>query len=241
MNAPSAAYLETKELIVFPALITLAVTAARLAGELLHGPKILFNSEAGGLWAIVGIIWLAPLFGVYFALKLAAHGQGPQSGLRGMAAVGLALLGMVLVVLFSHVASCMQVQQSFRARLIYIWVIVAAAALITFPGWPALFRTLAAYAYAARVPVAIITFFAFWQDWGTHYDATMPDMPEGLGLLAKYLWLGFFPQLIFWASLTILAGHVFWQPRFCLCPPRPPQRPCRTAVCLELSVQAASG
>jgi hypothetical protein len=38
-------------------------------------------------------------------------------------------------------------------------VIVAAAAL-QFPAWLALFKVLLAYGYAARIPVAIVMFFA---------------------------------------------------------------------------------
>jgi len=203
VNEPSTAALDIKRLILIPAVVTLAVTAARLAGELLHGPRWFFNSDPGGLGAIVGIIWLAPLFGIYFALKLAAHGHGPKSLGRAM---GFALLGLAVVFAFSFVGSLLHLQQHFRGRLLYLWAVVAVAALGTLPGWAALFRTLVAYAYAARVPVAAVMLFAFWKDWGTHYDAIPPDLPDGLGLMAKYLWLGFFPQLIFWVGVTVLAG-----------------------------------
>jgi hypothetical protein len=192
-----------KRMILVPALVTLAVTAVRLAGELLHGPGRLFNSEPGGPWSIVGIIWLAPIFGIYFALKLAAHGQGPKSLGR---AVAFALLGFAVVFAFSIVGALLHLQQHFWGRLLYLWTVVAVAAIVTRPGWAALFRALVTYAYAARVPVAVVMFFAFWKDWGTHYDAIPPDLPDGPGLMAKYLWLGFFPQLIFWAGVTVLAG-----------------------------------
>jgi len=198
--------LNIKRLIFVPALISLAVTVARLAGELVHGPRLFFNSDPGGPWAIVGIIWLAPVFGIYFALELAARGQGPKSIWR---AAGFALLGIGVVIAFSFFASLLHLQQHFRGRLLYLWLIVAAASLVTFPGWKALFRTLTAYAYAARVPVAVVMFFAFWRDWGTHYDAVPPDLPEGMSWLAKYLWLGFFPQLIFWVGSTVLIGMLF--------------------------------
>ena len=206
MNEPSTTSLDIKRLIFVPALVTLAVTAARLAGELGHGPRRLFNSDPGGSWAVVGIIWLAPIFGIYFALKLAAHGHGPKS--RGRA-VGFAFLGVAVVFAFSFVGALLHLQQHFWVRLLYFWTVVAVAALVTLPGWTALFRTLVAYAYAARVPVAVVMLFAFWRDWGTHYDAIPPDLPEGLSLLTKYLWLGFFPQLILWVGATVLAGMLF--------------------------------
>jgi hypothetical protein len=206
VDEPSTTALNTKRLILVPALVTLAVTAARLTGELVHGPRMFFNSDPGGPWAIIGIIWLAPIFGIYFALKLAAQGQGPNSLGR---AVGFALLGVAVAFAFSFVAPLLHLQQNFWGRRLYLWTVVAVAALATLPGWAALFRTLVAYAYAARVPVAVVTFFAFWRDWGTHYDAVRADLPDGQGLLAKYVWLGFFPQLIFWVGFTVLAGMLF--------------------------------
>ena len=57
------------QLIFVPSLITLAVTLLRLVGELQNWPSVLFSREAGGGLAIIGITWLALVFGVYFALK----------------------------------------------------------------------------------------------------------------------------------------------------------------------------
>jgi hypothetical protein len=206
VNESSTTSLEIKRLILVPALVTLAVTVTRLAGELEHGPRRFFNSAPGGAWAIVGIIWLAPIFGIYFALKLVARGQTPKSLGR---AVGFALLGLAVVLVFSVVGSLLHLQQHFWGRLLYFWAVVAAAAFVTMPGWKALFRTLAAYAYAARVPVAVVMLFAFLGDWKTHYDAIPPNLPEGLSLFTKYLWLGFFPQLILWVGATVIAGMLF--------------------------------
>jgi hypothetical protein len=205
-ESTSDSSLDVRDLILVPALITLGITLLRLAGELMHGPARLFNSEPGGPGSIVGIIWLAPIFGIYFALKLAAHGQGPTS--PGLA-VGFALLGVIVVLAFSLVGVRLNVQHNFWGRLLYGWTVFVVAALVTFPGWRTLFRTLVAYAYAARVPVAVVMFFAFWRDWGTHYDAVPSDLPDGLGLMTKYLWLGFIPQLTFWVATTVLAGMLF--------------------------------
>lgn len=207
-NAPgtveqSTAVLAAQKLVLIPALITLAVTVVRLAGELLHGPRALFNSEAGGAWAIVGIIWLAPVFGVYFALKLAARGNAPQSLWR---AIAFSLLGVAVVFALGFWGSRLNLAQHFRERLVYVWAVMAVAALVTRWGWAKLFRTLLVYAYTARLPVAVVMLLAFWRDWGTHYDAVPSEFPEGVGLLAKYLWLGFFPQLIFWVGATVLLG-----------------------------------
>ena len=66
-------------IILVPALITLAVTLARLAGELLGGSGALFSREAGGKAALVGIVWLIPVFGIYFGRRLARDGERPPS------------------------------------------------------------------------------------------------------------------------------------------------------------------
>ncbi len=80
-------------LIAIPALVTLAVTLLRLFGELQHWSPILFRGDPGGLDAVVGIIWLAPIFAVYFALKLVTVGSRPVASAR---AVVHAFLGVAL-------------------------------------------------------------------------------------------------------------------------------------------------
>jgi hypothetical protein len=206
VTKPSETHLDIRRLIFVPALATLAVTVLRLAGELAHGSRRFFNPEPGGPWAIIGIVWLAPIFGIYFALKLRACAQGPKSYGR---ALGFVALGVAVVVGLSFAGARLLHPYAFRERLVFAWGIFVLAAILTLPGWPALFRTLLAYSYAARVPVVIVMFFAFWRKWRTHYDAIPPDLPPGLSLPAKYLWLGFFPQLTLWVAFTILAGMLF--------------------------------
>jgi hypothetical protein len=195
------------KLILVPAVVTLAVTILRLVGELSHGSRTWFTTDMGA--SIVAIVWLAPVFGIYFAIRLVRDGNAPPSYWRAPA---FAALGVAIVLAQGYIARVLGflgLKTSFHVRLLYIWSILALAALVTLPGWPALFKTLLAYAYSARIPVAIIMFFAFRGHWGTHYDATPSDMPAGISFLAKYLWLGFFPQLVFWVGFTVLAGMFF--------------------------------
>src|SRR2546428_1932876 len=67
-------------LILIPAVITFAIPLLRLFGELQNWSPRFFSRQAGGAGAIVGIVWLVPVFGVYFARKLLAVGEGPAGG-----------------------------------------------------------------------------------------------------------------------------------------------------------------
>ena len=73
----------TIRLVIVPVLISLVVTLWRLTGELLTWSTFFFNPEAGGVGAVIGITWLAPIFGIYFALHLAKNGDGPSSRGKG--------------------------------------------------------------------------------------------------------------------------------------------------------------
>ena len=59
------------KLILIPALITLGITLLRLGAEIMDLPAWLASKEAGGPGALIGISWLPPILGIYFAFKLA--------------------------------------------------------------------------------------------------------------------------------------------------------------------------
>jgi hypothetical protein len=175
----------------------------RLTGEISRWSEIFFNRTMGG--SLVGIAWLAPLVGIYLAVKLAKAGAGPNSFLSS---VGYSVLGVIVLLVFAFAPSVLKIQHGFYDRLLYGWAFFVVSALVTRRGWPQLFTALAVYGFSARIPVAIIMFFAFRGNWETHYDAVPSDMPA-LGFIAKYLWLGFVPQLTLWVAYTILAGMLF--------------------------------
>jgi hypothetical protein len=58
------------KLIFIPALITLGITLLRLGAEFMNLPPWLANKEVGGPGALIGISWLPPILGIYFACKL---------------------------------------------------------------------------------------------------------------------------------------------------------------------------
>ena len=164
-----------RRLIWVPALITLVLTLLRLTGELLHWSESWFSTTAGGVvpsgmsW-LVGITWLPVPFGIYFAIKLSKADQRPSSRVWS---IGLALLGAILAfVLFFY-----RPRLGFTAGLIYVWAVMAAGAAVGFVAWPRLARVMAAYGFAARIPIVVIMFLAMLGNWGTHYDLPVCSLP----------------------------------------------------------------
>jgi hypothetical protein len=79
------------KIILIPALITLGITLLRLGAEFMDLPAWLANRDPGGLGALIGISWLPPILGVYFALKLAgAPGKLWKNLLKTLFLYGLA-------------------------------------------------------------------------------------------------------------------------------------------------------
>jgi hypothetical protein len=193
--------LPLKSLVLVPALITLAVTAVRLIGELLHLSPAFFSREAGGAGAIVGIVWLVPIFGVLLALKLLRLGYRPATGGR---ALGISLLALLLMP--AGIAAALRVDLPVRVAVLGVGSIVAL--LVAYQAWPALGRTLLAYGLAARIPVAALMLVAMLGNWGTHYELGPPGFPE-MAVVPRWFWIGLLPQLTFWVGFTVVVGSVF--------------------------------
>ncbi len=190
-------------LVLVPALLTLAVTALRLAGEMQGWSDRLFNREAGGGGALVGIVWLIPLFGIYFGLRLARAGLGP---VRAGRALSFALLAFALNtgLGFATFATLPSPVAQLGVFAVTSWV----AILVARPGWPALWRVLLAYAFAARVPVLVVMLFAIFGGWDSHYAKPRPDFPA-MGPWGLFFWTALLPQLSVWIYLTVVGGMLF--------------------------------
>jgi hypothetical protein len=187
-------------LILLPGVVTLAVTLLRLAGELEHWSKAWFNPEQGGFLSVVGIVWLAPVFGAYFALKLSGAGQrAPHLG----HAIGHAILGAILLVAGFYIFNGGFIR-GLRG-VVVMWVVAALGGILQWPTWPSLCGVLLAYSYAARIPVAIVMALATWAGWQSHYSAAVP----GQSKLEMYLLAAFIPQLVWWVAFTVVAGSLF--------------------------------
>lgn len=205
MAGHSGSNVNIKQLIFIPSLITLAVTLLRLIGELQHWPTALFNRSAGGAGAIIGIIWLAFVFGAYFALKLAGAGETPTSAGR---AIGYALIGVLLVFGGSVlVAPADATHIRFPGKEILGLVLLLGGAALPFFAWSALAKVLIAYGYAARIPVLIIMYFSIRGNWDTHYSLGPPGV-EFPSFWSKFVQIAVLPQMIFWVAFTIVAGSL---------------------------------
>lgn len=187
-------------LILVPAVLSLAVTLLRLYGELHHWHTPWFNSSAGGGGAIVGISWLPFVFGPYFAVKLARSGSRPSGHVK---TILLALLGFAMMM--GGVFAAFSPPFSITRSCVGLLALVLGTALQFYP-WPALARTLLAYAYSARIPVALVMFFAIQGKWGTHYDVLPAGYPGPTSFWGEYIFVGLIPQLLLWIGFTVTVG-----------------------------------
>ena len=190
-------------LVLVPAILTLAVTLLRLAGELMQWSPSLFNRDAGGGGALVGIVWLIPIFGMYFGLKLAAAGAGPVSIGK---ALGWAALAFVLNTALGF--GSFAVVKSPVAQLGIFTLTSWLAIFVARPAWPALWRVLLAYGFAARIPVLLIMFLAIFGGWDSHYAKPRPDFPA-MGPWGLFFWTALLPQFSVWIYLTVVGGLLF--------------------------------
>jgi hypothetical protein len=193
-------------LITIPALITLGITILRLVGELEHWPKPWFSAAPGGGGAIVGISWLPIIFGPYFALKLAGAGDGPSSTGRAM---GFTILGLELFILAGLLAGVSFEHHPILTLVAFL--VMLEAAFLPGIGWGLLGKALLAYAFAARIPVLIVMFFAMrghgGHGWGTHYDAVGPMFAQA-SFARKFVYEAILPQMTLWIGWTVVLGAI---------------------------------
>ncbi len=194
-------------LIAIPTVITLAVTILRVVGELKHWPTPWFNSAAGGGGAVVGISWLPIVFGPYFALKLAGAGEAPASAGK---AIGFAVGSLLVLVAGGFLFGSTINHPNFVTALGL--VLMLGAAFVPGLGWRSLGSTLVAYAFAARIPVLIVMYYAIFGNggagWGTHYDGVPPALVHSPPA-QKFFFAGVLPQMTLWIGWTAVVGSIF--------------------------------
>jgi hypothetical protein len=190
-------------MVVVPGIVTLAVTLLRLTGERLGWSRALFNPEPGGGAAPVGIVWLAPVFGVLFAMQLVRMGHRP-AGVGRLLGQTLAAFGFCI----GAVMAVVSLKLPFFTQLSVFGGAALFAIAIAWRGWPALAKVLLVYGLVARVPVMLVMLVAMLGDWKTHYDVAPPELPA-MGVLPKFLWIGVLPQMTAWLFVTVGLGMLF--------------------------------
>jgi len=190
-------------LVLVPAVLTLAVTVVRVAGELCGWSARWFSTAPGGGRG-VGIVWLVPVFGAWFGWRLARAGLLPQH--RGRALLLHAIAVAVYIVGFKGLAGLdTATAPGLVMQLLSMGAVSVVAAAFAWRAWPQLFATSLVYAVLARLPVAAITFVAVLGDWGTHFEKFGPNDYAGFAPIVRAAWLAY-TQLVFWTSITVAGG-----------------------------------
>jgi hypothetical protein len=190
-------------LILVPALICLGVTLLRLYGELQQWNEWWFSRAPGGGGSPIGISWLTLIFAIYFAIKLAKAGETPKSYLRVILS---AVAGIAILVVAALIAGQPPIS---TVKLVALFALTVVAIAVQYPAWPKLFKTLLAFGYAVRIPVAVIMYLAIRGKWGTHYDVLPNDQFVDAGFWSTYMQIGFLPQMILWIAFTVIFGALF--------------------------------
>jgi hypothetical protein len=190
-------------LLLWPTLLTLAVTLLRFAGELGGWSPEYFSRLPGGGLSPLGITWLAPLVGFTFGWRLERAGvRSPSPAV----ALGVPAAAVVVGPLVA-VAGGRLFRTSWASNFTLWAVVSVVVAAVVLAAWPALGRVLLAYAYAARIPVVLVMAVAIWKHAGTHYDLPPPGFPA-MPPLRRWLWISVLPQMTIWVAWTMAAGAI---------------------------------
>jgi hypothetical protein len=200
-------------LLVWPVLLSVAITGLRLLGELRHWSTQYWNREAGGGLSLLGIVWLVPLVGFYLGWRL--QSRGLRRGLRAPSMLQAALQGPVALaaaggalLLLARLRHASQMSLLSWTAWLTLWALASVVAVaVAIAAWPALGRLLLAYALLVRSMVAGVMALAIHRNLGTHYDAAPPGFPY-MPPLERWLWIGLLPQLTIWVAITVSAGLV---------------------------------
>jgi hypothetical protein len=153
---------------------------------------------------VIGIVWLVPIFGIYFARKLLHIGLAPA---RPGKTIGLYLAVAAFMIGCGALIFGVLKVQAPASFLTFAGASLVTAAL-AYSVWPALGKVLLLYGLGARIPVAAVAMVAILHDWQTHYDKAPPEVPQ-MGVWEKFVALGLIPQLTLWIAFTMVVGGVF--------------------------------
>ncbi len=202
-------------LLLWPSVITLAISLVRLTSEVQEW----VTTASGGRGLPLGISWLMLVFGAWFGRRLARSGSLPvrQRAWVWPLVAMLAIVGTGIVMVRPLVGAepSEATFAALRTAVLSLAAVSAMGAVAMFFVWPRLAFTLLLYAVLARATVVAITWLAKSQGWDTHYTKFGPmgmERDPGTTLLSACI-----AQFGFWVPLTIvggtLAGCLFARPR----------------------------
>ncbi|MBL8724404.1 MAG: hypothetical protein JNK49_10185 [Planctomycetes bacterium] len=196
--------------ILWPTLLTLAVSILRLVGEL----QGWVNSKSGGAGAWLGITWLVLVFGAWFGLRLRAAGSAPRlqpAWLWSLVPV-LLFVGAFAYRMYDYTKgqgfqltdTSAPAQAHIRTTLYLACAVGGVGMLVTFATWARLAWTLLLYGVVARVAVLAITYVAKVSGWNTHYTKFGPAGAEWE--LGETMFAATVAQLGMWVPFTVFVG-----------------------------------
>lgn len=193
--------------VLIAAILSLAITAVRLYGEL-HGwdPKV-FSTEGGGGGSPLGITWLVPVFGFWFGRRLTKNGHRPKSIATTLClcVLGIALAGGIAYAAFG--TEWLAAKGDWVRKAMFAFPGAAVCGLLLLIAWPRGWGALALYGILARIPVLVIQHFAFANDWRTHFNSGGPEGPQDPATLNVLL---LYAEGAFWPfGFTVLVGGIF--------------------------------
>ncbi|MBL8752885.1 MAG: hypothetical protein JNK15_06245 [Planctomycetes bacterium] len=186
--------------VLIAAVVSLAITALRLYGEVQKWAPEVFRTDPGSPNAWFGITFLVIPFGFWFGRRLAANGHRPAHVGKTMlfAIVGMAVVAGVMYVVINHLKDW-----TVRAYLMNGGAV--AAGLFLFAAWRRAWLTLVAYGLLARIPVVAAQYFSIQNGWDTHFAKGPPESNP-----ADALFLLTMAQSFFWPfGFTVLVGGLF--------------------------------
>ena len=139
-------------------------------------------------------------------VEVSAGGQGTSSNGK---AIGYAF-GSLLVLAAGGALFGGTVKHANFLTLLGL-VLLFWSAFVPGMGWKSLGTTLFAYAFAARIPVVIVMYYAFAANGGaglgTHYDRVAPALAR-LGPMQKFIYAGLMIQFTLWIGWTVVSGAI---------------------------------
>jgi hypothetical protein len=183
-------------MVIAAGAVTLAVTLVRLAGELQGWDPAWFGRDAGGQGAVLGIVWLVPVFGFLVGRRLARIGRASPVPVRALALLALAVAALLGGA--GYVSSSLQGEE-LRTAVRYLAIGAPLLVLAAIWIWPAGVLANLAYGVLARAPVVVVQYVSIARAWGTHYEKVHPALPPmtaderafGLMLAQATLWVPF--------------------------------------------------